>query len=264
VAAGAPVELDRLLRRHDLFDDSRNTRQDVRRSIEGDVEVEHDPSLVHAAQVSQLALQQIGIADDHLLAVDAANARRLEADVLDHADNGIDRDRVADVERLVEDDGERGEDVAEDVLHRERERDAADAQSRDQRRDGETEHGLQRRESDHDPQDDFGAHAHGRDHRDARAIVRRRAVCEVVLHPEADRGRAPHRGLPQDDEFRDGLEVRRRARAHRELRESDEKRDDEKHPRSRLSNQLDDHVVDLIRRARRERSESRHEDASHE
>ena len=48
----------------------------------------------------------------------------------------IDADRVADVERLVEDDRQRGEEVAEDVLHGERDRDAADAERRDQRRVG--------------------------------------------------------------------------------------------------------------------------------
>jgi hypothetical protein len=70
--------------------------------------------------------------------------------------------------------------------------------------------------------------------------------------------------LPEHDELCRRLEVGRRARSHGQLRETDEQRDDEQHPRSRLANQLDDHVVDLIRRAGRERAEARHEHAPKE
>ena len=55
----------------------------------------------------------------------------------------LDADRVADVERLVEHDRQRGEEVAEDVLDRERDRDAADAEAGDERRDVDAERPLQ-------------------------------------------------------------------------------------------------------------------------
>ena len=79
-----------------------------------------DAPLIHPPEVAQPALEQIAVADDDLLAGDAADARRLEPDVLDRAGDLIDADRVADVERLVEHDRQRREQVAEDVLHRER------------------------------------------------------------------------------------------------------------------------------------------------
>ena len=84
---------------------------------------------------------------------DAADARRLEPDVLDGARDLIDADRVADVERLVEHDRQRGEQIAEDVLHRERDGDAADAEAGDQRRDLDREHRLERGDDDENPQE---------------------------------------------------------------------------------------------------------------
>ena len=53
--------------------------------------------------------------------------------------NLIDGDRVADVERLVEDDRERREKIPKDVLHRERDRDTADPKSGDEGRDIDAE-----------------------------------------------------------------------------------------------------------------------------
>ena len=118
--------------RHDLLDHRRQPRERRRagcRTVTS--RLNSDAALIHPPEVAQAALQQVAVADDDLLAGDAADARRLEPDVLDGSGDLIDADRVADVERFVEHDRERREQVAEDVLHGERDGDAADAESRD-------------------------------------------------------------------------------------------------------------------------------------
>ena len=83
--------------------------------------------------------QQVGIRADQLLAREAADPGRLDADPLDRARLVADGHEIADHERLVQHDRERREQVAQDVLGGERDRDAADAEPGDQRGDVEPE-----------------------------------------------------------------------------------------------------------------------------
>jgi hypothetical protein len=71
------------------------------------------------------ARDEVVVPDHDLLARDAAQARRLDPDALDGALELAEDDRVADDEGLVEQDRDRGEEVAEDVLRRQGDRDAA-------------------------------------------------------------------------------------------------------------------------------------------
>src|SRR6185437_13260311 len=140
------IELHFLLRGDDLFDDARQSLEHVRRSVEGHVEIEEHTALLHAPEVAQAALEEITVADDDLLAIHAADAGGFQPNVLDGARHLIDANRVTDVEWLVEHDRQRGEQIAEDVLHGKRDRDAADAKSGDQRRNLDAEDGFERRE----------------------------------------------------------------------------------------------------------------------
>ena len=82
-----------------------------------------------------LALEQLGVGHDQLLAGQRAQPRRLEADPLDRAGAVVVADRVALLERLVEQDGESGEQIREDALSGEADGNSADPQAGNQRRD---------------------------------------------------------------------------------------------------------------------------------
>jgi hypothetical protein len=96
------------------------------------------------------AAQQVCVRDDHQFAAAAADTGALDADVLHHARDGIDFDGIARHEGLVEGDGKAGEEIAEHVLHRQRDGDAADAETGEQGRDVDAEV-VQRHQSDQRP-----------------------------------------------------------------------------------------------------------------
>ena len=81
-------------------------------------------------EIVDLALEQLGVGHDQLLAGSRAQPRGLEADALDRAGALVVADRVAALERLVEQDRERREQVGEDALRGEADGDAADAEAR--------------------------------------------------------------------------------------------------------------------------------------
>src|SRR6516162_8406446 len=77
---------------------------------------------------------------EELFAAQTPQPGRLDADPLDRAHEVARLDEVADLERPVEDDGNRTEDVAEDALKRESDGDPADAQAGQKRRDLDPHH----------------------------------------------------------------------------------------------------------------------------
>src|SRR3546814_11941026 len=83
-------------------------------------------------EIVDVLREQIGVRNDEQLAVDRAQLRALQSDALDRRRAGIIFDRLADAERPVEDDRERSEEVGEDALRGEADRDAADAEAGDQ------------------------------------------------------------------------------------------------------------------------------------
>src|SRR5437899_8469882 len=104
-------------------------------------ELEHGAPLAHAAEVAHPRLEHVAVRDDDLLAREAAKARALDAHVLDRALEAVDGEEVAEPEGLIERDRERGEEIREHRLHRERERDAADPETREERGDLHAESG---------------------------------------------------------------------------------------------------------------------------
>ena len=113
--------------------------------------------------------------------------------MLDGPRHGVDGDRIADDERLVEHDGECAEQVAQDVLHRERDRDAADPESGNERRHVEAEP-VERDQREHGPQHRARDETESRDRRAARQ-VRVRFALRIVAEPERDESVAPDRDL---------------------------------------------------------------------
>src|SRR5256714_9036328 len=85
--------------------------------------------------IPDLALKELAIGEDDLLAGVAADACRFEPDVLHLAAVILHRDRITHHERLVEHDGDGGKQVAEDVLHGERDGDTANSQPGEKRLD---------------------------------------------------------------------------------------------------------------------------------
>src|SRR3546814_16897169 len=77
----------------------------------------------------------IAVGKDQLLTAEAADARRLQANMFDRAQAIIDDDEVTDHEWFVDHDRQRREQNTEDVLHGQGHGDTADAQSGHHRRD---------------------------------------------------------------------------------------------------------------------------------
>ena len=75
----------------------------IRKRHKGDIRQRaHIPLLGGAPVISHPALQDIGVRQNDLLAVFAAQPRGLDADVLDLADEGIDHQAVTDHEWLIQ------------------------------------------------------------------------------------------------------------------------------------------------------------------
>src|SRR3990170_7363447 len=124
----------------DRFTENRGHALELRkRGIVGDSHFECDAPLLHPLEVADAALKQIGVGEHDQLAIQAAHVRGLESYVLDGAAQLAHNHEIADHERLVERDRQRGEQVAEDVLYRERNGHPADSQSRNEGGDVELE-----------------------------------------------------------------------------------------------------------------------------
>ena len=186
--------------------------------------VQHVAASAAPREVANADLEEVGVGDDDLLAVHAADARGLEPHLLDRALVLVDDNVVAEHEGLVEDDGQRGEEVAEDVLHRQRDGDAADAEAGDERRDVDAVV-LQREQNEQAPQHEAHAEAEGR-HRGAVGLAR--VVAGPLLQPERDDDIGPREAL--QDEREDLNDAHRFVRGRRKIDEriyADERDEDE-------------------------------------
>ena len=79
--------------------------------------------------------KQIAVGANNLLTGQAAQPYRLDADALHRAALLAKDNEVTDLERPVQHDGQRREQVTENVLRRQGDSDAADAEARDERGD---------------------------------------------------------------------------------------------------------------------------------
>ena len=86
---------------------------------------EHHSTLLQAFVVLNSAADHVGVGHDNLLTAKTADARGLQADVLDRTGQRADDDEITHLKRLVDGNRQRGEHVAENVLHRQRHRDRA-------------------------------------------------------------------------------------------------------------------------------------------
>ncbi len=133
------VEAGLLLRFDDVLDQPWDRPECLVRRLVGHAEREDDPPLEQPLEIADPAGQQIGIAEDELLARQTPDTCRFEPDTLHRAHQVVHDDEVAGHEGLVQHDRERREQIGEDVLDRERHGDSAHAQTRDQRRDLDAE-----------------------------------------------------------------------------------------------------------------------------
>src|SRR5690606_5742126 len=115
----------------DVFYCLRHLRNLVDRRLVQDAETENDASLLQGLVVANHRFQQFCIRAHDLFAGQAAQARRLDADIFDIALHVADRNVIADFKWLVESYRQRGKQIAEDVLQRQCNRNAADAETGD-------------------------------------------------------------------------------------------------------------------------------------
>ncbi len=238
-----PVEARERMRLHATLQEAHRGCDAIRRCVVGDPQGLQDPPLLHALEVAHAALQEVRVGEDDLLAGNGAHTGGLEPDVLHGAREGVDRDRVAYLEGSIEDDGERREEVAEHVLHGERDRDAADAEPGQQRGDVVVEDVAEGQDEDEGPEQSPGGDADGPEGAfpDGVAVAPARPGAQGVV----DERLAP-RGELQEQRDRghlaDAVADGRREREER-TRDADGERDDEVPARPR--EQLGGEVVDL-------------------
>ena len=112
------------------LDETRYGGELVRRGFVGDPDRHQSTPLGHAAEVVYATFEHVRIRDDDLLTRHAANARAAYADEFDRTFDVVDAQPVADFVGTIERDRQRTEHVAEYGLHGQRDRDAADAETR--------------------------------------------------------------------------------------------------------------------------------------
>ena len=170
----------------------------VARRVVVDTELEDDAACVHAFVVVHHLAQQIGVGTDHLLTAEGADARGLQADVLDGPGYLAEDHEIADFERLVDADRQRGEHIAEHRLHCQCHGDAADAQAGHQRRDIHVQVG-QDRQQHHRPHHDQDHNADDGGHH--RVVVAAVLAHQQTARPQAHAAIDPQRHLQgQGDE----------------------------------------------------------------
>src|SRR5690606_33607848 len=117
----------------DVVDDSvhqlAHLAQLAGRCLVTDPELEHDPSRIHALVVVDRLREQVGVGTHDLLAAQTADACGFQTDMLDVAGDIAENHEVTDLKRLVDSDGKRGENVAEQRLHGQGNGDAAHTQA---------------------------------------------------------------------------------------------------------------------------------------
>ena len=129
-----------------------------------------------------------------ILAAQAANARGFQPDVFNRTGERADNDEIAHFERLVDGNRQRGEHVAENVLHRQRQRDTADTQAGDECSDVVAQV-RQHRQQNHRPQQHLDApQAQGR--QGARLKSAGRVMPrEIPMQPQRQRAVGPQADL---------------------------------------------------------------------
>ena len=144
---------------------------DLAEALAADREIDRDAPRLGLREIVDFALEQFGVGHDQLLAGQRAQPRGLEPDPLDRAGAAVVADRVALLERLVEQDRERREQVGEDALRGEADGDAADAEAGDERGDVHAEI-VEDQDAGDREQGDADQHADDR-HRVAERAARR-------------------------------------------------------------------------------------------
>ncbi len=114
--------------------------------------------------------------------------------MLDRTGQRTDDDEVADLKRLVHCDGQRGKHVAQNVLHRQRDRDTADPEAGDER--GDIDPDVRQHRHDHrGPQQYFRAPQTQRGQRTALKGAASVVTHEVALQRQRDRPVRPQPDL---------------------------------------------------------------------
>ena len=155
--------------------------------------------------------------------------------------------------RLVEDDGERREQVSEDVLGREGHGDAADAEAREQGRDLDPEV-VEDEEEDDGPHREPPHEGERADHGHGLRILARRRIDEAP-HPEGDRGARPDPALDDDGDDGGAANHERHDRIEFEHERGGEEPHEEDEGKLRLAEHSSDEVVDRGPRLAREARE---------
>lgn len=182
----------------DLPQHGRDGLQLLRRRRVAQAEAQRGAALAQAAEVLDAAAEQVVVAEDQLFAIDAPQPRRLDADPLHGAHEGAHLDHLADLERPVEHDGERGEDVLEDVAQGEPGDDAADTEAGHQGRDLDAEV-VEGDEDGQGPDPDATEEAHEAERGEVRGLARA-AARDLPLEGEAQHVVGPGDDLQQHDQ----------------------------------------------------------------
>ena len=131
-----------------------NSRHRLGRGTIHDTDAEQGAAFLHPAVVADSTLQKVLVGKDQLFSRDARQASRIQADRFHGPAQSVDRERIADDERFVEQDREGREQVSEDVLNGKRYGNSADPESGDQSGNVDAEILQQKQQCDR-PDDDL-------------------------------------------------------------------------------------------------------------
>ena len=175
VLARVRVDADELA---DALDERREL---VGRRVVGDADGLLDPPVLARAEVVHRRADERRVGEGDERVVERPDPRRPEAHLLDRAFDVVHLDPVADLERAIGEDRDGAEEVLDGVLARQRDRDAADAEAGEQRRDVHAEVVRDPDDAQHDDEDLQGLS----DHRDEQVVE---TAVRALRHARQDLG----------------------------------------------------------------------------
>jgi hypothetical protein len=110
------IETRILVRFDDLLNQARDSRELLRRRVIGHAERKGTPAFLPNLEISNPAAEKITVGKHELFSGHRHDSRALEADVLHRPRQISNLDVIADRKRLVEDDGEGGEEIPKHTL----------------------------------------------------------------------------------------------------------------------------------------------------
>jgi hypothetical protein len=118
------------------------------------VQGKNNSPVIHSLEIMNAASREIRVPNDDLFAAQTSNSGRFNSEIFYRAHFVVDHDKIANFERAIEIDDEVVEEITQDILRRERNRDTADTESGNYRC-NVFAHVIQQEDDTNDPDNDI-------------------------------------------------------------------------------------------------------------